>query len=151
MGGRTKDSVQVDKYALENVLLANETTAKEVSKMIGHAGNYLSQVFHSGGYMKRKDYENLKGLLRVTDSDIIKAVPIQRSEPVENIYSAYPVKKSERLELDEANAKFIDLLVLLSGKDKMQILNGIVREFAASSELSSNLYAAIDAIKEIAV
>ena len=102
-------------------------------------------------YMKRKDYENLKGLLRVTDSDIIKAVPIQRSEPVENIYSAYPVKKSERLELDEANAKFIDLLVLLSGKDKMQILNGIVREFAASSELSSNLYAAIDAIKEIAV
>lgn len=149
MSGRTKDSVQIDKYAMENVLLANETTAKEVSQMMGHSGNYLSQIFSSGGYMKRNDFENLKGLLRVTDTDIVKAVPVQRSEPVENIYSAYPVKKGERLELTEANAKFIDLLVLVSGKNKMEIINGIIKDFAANSELSSNLYAAIDAIKDI--
>ena len=149
--GRTKDSVVIDKYALDNVLLANETTAKEVSQMMGHAHNYLSQVVHSGGYMKRRDFENLKGLLRVTDSDIIKAVPVQRSEEVENIYSAYPVKKIERLELTEANAKFVDLLALLSGCDKMKIVNGIIREFAESNELSTTIYSAIDAIKTIAI
>lgn len=149
--GRAKDSVVIDKYALENVLLANETTAKEVSQMMGHAHNYLAQVVRSGGYIKRSDFENLKGLLRITDNDIIKAVPVQRSEEVENIYSAYPVKKVERLELDDSNARFIDLLVLVSGREKMQVINGIIREFAESSELAKNLYSSIDAIKEIAI
>ena len=138
--GRTKDSVQIDKYALENAMLANETTAKEVSLMLGHAHNYMAQVVAGGGYMKRRDYDNLKGLLRVTDSDIIKAVPVQRSEEVESIYQPHPVAKKQGnlFVLDEDNARFIERLLLIGGGgDKNAVVNTIIRRYISSSEVGS--------------
>lgn len=148
--GRSRDAVQIDKYALDNVILANETTAKEVSQLLGHAGNFIANVKLNGGYMKRKDYENLKGLLRVTDSDIAKAVPVQRHEEVENIYSAYPVKKDKNVfTLDEENQQFIDKLSAFCGGEKAKIINAIVREYRQTSALAQTFNAAIDAVKKL--
>lgn len=136
--GRSKDSVQIDKYALENAMLANETSAQEVSVMLGHAKNYMAQVVSSGGWMKRRDYDNLKGLLRVTDTDIVKAIPVQRSEEVESIYQPRPVakKQSNLFVLEDDNARFIERLLLISGGgDKNAVVNTIIRRYLSSSVL----------------
>lgn len=146
--GRTKDSVAIDKYALENAMLANETTSKEVSIMLGHAGNYLSQCVKSW-YMKRKDFENLKGLLRVTDNDIVKAIPVQRSEEVVSIYHANPVRKADVIILDEENEKFVQRLSLFGGGDRSTIVNAIIRDFAKNSSVSLTINAAFDVVKHL--
>lgn len=138
--GRSKDSVQIDKYALENAMLANETSSQEVSVMLGHAKNYMAQVVSSGGWMKRRDYDNLKGLLRVTDTDIVKAVPVQRSEEVESIYQPRPVAKKQGnlFVLEDDNAKFIERLLLISGGgDKNTVINTIIRRYIRNSEVGS--------------
>lgn len=148
--GRSKDSVQIDKYALNNVMVANETTAKEVSQMMGHAHNYLSQIIYGGGWMKRKDFENLKGLLRVTDNDIIKAVPVQRSEEVESIYQPVPVKKPKNVfTLDDDNTAFIEMISAFGGGEKQAIVNAIVTEYRINSDLSAMLNAVTETIKAL--
>ena len=150
MSGRTKDSVQIDKYALNNVLLANETTAMEVSQMMGHSKNYLSQIACSGGWIKRKDFENLKGLLRITDTDIIKAVPVQRHEEVESIYQPLPVKKPKNVfTLDEENDAFIGMIAAFGGDEKAVIVNAIITEYRTNSELAAMLAAVTDTIKNL--
>ena len=150
MGGRTKDSVQIDKYALGNILLANDITAKDMSAMMGHSGSYLSQVCSSGGYMKRKDYENLKGLLRVTDSDIAKAVPVQRQEEVESIYQPVPVKKPKNVfTLDEENDSFVTLVATFGCVEKQAVVNAIVSNYRTNSDLAAMLSAVTDTIKNL--
>ena len=150
MSGRTKDSVQIDKYALNNVLLANETTAKEVSQMLGHSTNYLSQIICGGGWMKRNDFENLKGLLRVTDTDIVKAVPVQRSEEVVSIYQPTPVKKPKNVfTLDEENDAFIGMLAAFGGGEKSAIVNGIIAEYRTNSDLAAMLTAITNTINNL--
>ena len=150
MGGRAKDSVQIDKYALENVLIANETSAQEVSQMLGRSRSYLAQVVHGGGYMKRSDFENLKGLLRITDNDIIKAVPVQRSEEVESVYQPVPVKKAKNVfTLDEENDKFVELIASFGGGEKAAIVNAIVAEYRNNSGLAAMLKNVIDTIKQL--
>lgn len=150
MSGRTKDSVQIDKYALSNVLMANETTAKEVSQMMGHSTNYLSQIVCSGGWIKRKDFENLKGLLRITDNDIVKAVPVQRREEVESIYQPVPVKKPKNVfTLDEENDAFVGMIAAFGGGEKAAIVNAIITEYRTNSDLAAMLTAVTDTIKNL--
>lgn len=153
MQGRTKDSVQIDKYALGNALVANEITAKDMSCMMGHSANFISQVCANGGYMKRKDYENLKGLLRITDSDIIKAVPVQRHEEVESIYQPVPVKKQKTevnvFTLDEENNKFVELVASFGGVEKQAVVNAIVTNYRTNSDLAAMLSAVTDTIKNL--
>lgn len=149
MGGRAKNSVQIDKYALENVLIANEVTAKDVSKMMGHAGNYLSQVYANGGHMKRRDYDNLKGLLRVTDNDIIKAVPVQRREEVVSIYQPTPICKTELLCLDDDNKAFLETLIRIGGGDKAKIINSIVTYYRTHSAVGEALEALVLSVKDL--
>lgn len=74
--GRNAGSVCIDRYAVENAMMANETNAAALSQRLGHASTYLSQVFRNGCFMRREDFDNLKGILRVKDADI-KAIPIQ--------------------------------------------------------------------------
>jgi hypothetical protein len=140
---RTKDAVQIDKYAFENICMANGTNHKEVSERLGKSHAYMYQVLSNGGYMRRTDYENLKGLLRVTDSDLVKAVPVQRSDEVESIYQPVPVKKKTNIfTLDEENQEFVDLLANISGAEKSALVNGIVKAY----RLGSAAYEAIAAI-----
>ena len=148
--GRSRDSVQIDKYALDNVLCAHEITAKDVSKMMGHAGNYLSQVICGGGWMKRRDFDNLKGLLRVTDNDIIKAVPFQRSEEVVSIYQPVPVKKPKNVfTLDDENTAFVEMISAFGGGEKQAIVNAIVTEYRINSDLAAMLNAVTETIKAL--
>ena len=152
MGRRSKDAVQIDKYALENAMLANETSAQEVSVMLGHAKNYMAQVVARGGYINRRDFDNLKGLLRVTDTDIIKAVPIQRSDAVESIYQPTPVakNKSRTVVLTEDVDNVINSLVSICGVDKAKLINGIITEYLDGSDMVKELRSAIDAVKGLA-
>jgi len=148
--GRTKDAVQIDKYALDNAMLANETNAKEVSLRLGHSQGYLAQVRANGGFIKRREYENLKGLLRITDNALIKAAPVQRADEVENIYSPYPVKAGKLANiLDEDNAEFIEMLARIGGADKNALINSIIRSYKQNSALAQTLNAAIDAVKAL--
>lgn len=141
--GRTRDSVQIDKYAFENICMANGTNSTEVSERMGKSHAYMYQVLRGGGYMRRTDYENLKGLLRVTDSDLVKAVPVQRSDEVESIYQPVPVKKKTNIfTLDEENQEFVDLLANISGAEKSALVNGIVKAY----RLGSAAYEALAAI-----
>lgn len=151
MKGRTRGAVQIDRYALENVMMARETNACEVSEKIGRSRAYLSQVFKAGGYMKPSDFENLKGLLRVTDSDI-KAIPIQRSEAVESIYQPVPVAKSaiRTVVLTEDVDNVITSLASICGVDKTKLVNGIITEYLDGSDLVKELRSAIDAVKGLA-
>lgn len=148
---RIKDPVYIDKYALRNACLANETTIAECSVALGRASNYLAQNFRKGRAISMGDYENLKGMLKVTDDSLIKAIPVERAGGAENIYSPRPVKKSETytFKLTDENAEFIGLLVLLGGGDKNDIVNGIVKHFRTNSALAQTINAAIDAVKSI--
>lgn len=140
---RTRDAVQIDKYAFENICMANGTNSKEVSERLGKSHAYMYQVLSNGGYMRRQDYENLKGLLRVTDSDLVKAVPVQRSDEVESIYQPVPVKKKTNVfTLDEDNQEFVDFLANISGAEKSALVNGIVKAY----RLGSAAYEALAAI-----
>ena len=150
--GRIKDSVQVDKYAVENVMLSNYTNAAEVSKKLGHADNYLAQVFSRGGYMRSCDYENLKGILRVTDSDIVKAVPIDRAEEVTSIYAPVPTKKPTNVfTLDADNQEFIDTLVKFGGGEKAVIINAIVKRFRDESPVALAIQSALAAVEALTI
>lgn len=148
---RVKDPVYLDKYALHNACLANETNERELAVAIGHCDNYFSQMFRKGGAISMGDYENLKGILRVTDDSLIKAVPVERADAVVSIYSPKPVKKSEAntFVLNEENARFIDLLVLIGGGEKSKIINSIIDRFRTESALAQTVNAAVDAVKSI--
>lgn len=151
MRGRAKGSVQIDRYALENVMTARETNASEVSQKLGRSKAYLSQVFLAGGYMKPTDFENLKGLLRVTDSDIVKAVPVQRADEVESIYQPRPVYKCDKYSvvISEENYEFIELLQKFGGGEKNTIVNAIIKEFRATSPIAHTLNDALEMVKTI--
>lgn len=145
--GRNAGSVCIDRYAVENAMMANETNAAALSQRLGHASTYLSQVFRNGCFMRREDFDNLKGILRVTDADI-KAIPIQRSDEVESIYQPRPVAKnaSRTFTLDEVNDKYIDFLVGIGSVDKNALINGIIRDYFDKSEIVKALNETIDKI-----
>jgi hypothetical protein len=128
-------------------MMANETNAAALSQRLGHASTYLSQVFRNGCFMRREDFDNLKGILRVTDADI-KAIPIQRSDEVESIYQPRPVAKnaSRTFTLDEVNDKYIDFLVGIGSVDKNALINGIIRDYFDKSEIVKALNETIDKI-----
>lgn len=146
--GRNAGSVCVDRYAVENAMLANETNAAALSQRLGHASTYLSQVFRNGCFMQRKDFDNLKGILRVTDTDIVKAIPIQRSDEVESIYQPTPVAKSasRTFVLNEENNRYLDFLVNISGADKTLLINGIISDYFDNSEIVKMLNETLDKI-----
>lgn len=148
---RIKDPVYLDKYALHNACLASETNQRELAVALGHCENYFSQVFRKGGAISMGDYENLKGMLKVTDNSLVKAIPVERADSVVSIYSPKPVKKSDvnTFALNDENARFIDLLVLIGGGDKSKIINGIIDHFRTESALAQTVNAAVDAIKSI--
>lgn len=97
--------------------------------------------------MRRVDFENLKGILRVTDADI-KAIPIQRSDEVESIYQPTPVAKSasRTFVLNEENNRYLDFLVNFSGADKTLLINGIIRDYFDNSEIAKMLNETLDKI-----
>lgn len=142
-----KDPVYLDKYALYNACLANETTFKELSTKIGHSNNYLSQMFTKGMAMSMGDYENLKGILRVTDNSLVKAIPVERADAVESIYSPRPIKKTKDIPyLSAENEKFIELLAQIVSGDKVNILNGIVNDFRENSAVAGAVGVVVSAI-----
>ena len=57
--GRNSGSVCIDRYAVENAMMANETNAAALSQRLGHASTYLSQVFRNGCFMRREDFDVL--------------------------------------------------------------------------------------------
>ena len=145
--GRNSGSVCIDRYAVENAMMANETNAAALSQRLGHASTYLSQVFRNGCFMRREDFDNLKGILRVTDADI-KAIPIQRSDEVESIYQPVPVAKSasRTFVLNEENNRYLDFLVNFSGADKTSLINGIISDYFDNSEIAKMLNETLDKI-----
>lgn len=145
--GRNAGSVCIDRYAVENAMMANETNAAALSQRLGHASTYLSQVFRNGCFMRREDFDNLKGILRVKDADI-KAIPIQRSDEVESIYQPVPVAKSESrtFVLNEENNRYLDFLVNFSGADKTSLINGIISDYFDNSEIVKTLNETLDKI-----
>jgi hypothetical protein len=145
--GRNSGSVCIDRYAVENAMMANETNAAALSQRLGHASTYLSQVFRNGCFMRREDFDNLKGILRVKDADI-KAIPIQRSDEVESIYQPVPVAKSasRTFVLNEENNRYVDFLVNISGVDKTTLINGIIRDYFDNSEIVKTLNETLDKI-----
>lgn len=145
--GRNAGSVCIDRYAVENAMMANETNAAALSQRLGHATTYLSQVFRNGCFMRREDFDNLKGILRVTDADI-KAIPIQRSDEVESIYQPRPVAKSasRTFVLNEENNRYLDFLVNFSGADKTLLVNGIISDYFDNSEIAKMLNETLDKI-----
>lgn len=145
--GRNAGSVCVDRYAVENAMMANETNAAALSQRLGHASTYLSQVFRNGCFMRREDFDNLKGILRVKDADI-KAIPIQRSDEVESIYQPVPVAKSasRTFVLNEENNRYLDFLVNFSGADKTSLINGIISDYFDNSEIAKMLNETLDKI-----
>lgn len=147
-----KNPVFIDKYALHNACLANETTIAECSVALGRASNYLAQNFRKGRAISMGDYEQLKGMLKITDDSLIKAVPVNRADGSANIYSPRPAKKTDgkQFTLTDKNAGFIDLLAFISGCDKEKIVNGIISEYCADSELSKAVQSTVDIIQIIA-
>jgi len=145
--GRNSGSVCIDRYAVENAMMANETNAAALSQRLGHASTYLSQVFRNGCFMRREDFDNLKGILRVTDTDI-QAIPIQRSDEVESIYQPRPVAKSasRTFVLNEENNRYVDFLVNISGVDKTTLINGIISDYFDNSEIVKTLNETLDKI-----
>lgn len=145
--GRNAGSVCIDRYAVENAMMANETNAAALSQRLGHASTYLSQVFRNGCFMRREDFDNLKGILRVKDADI-KAIPIQRSDEVESIYQPVPVAKSasRTFVLNEENNRYLDFLVNFSGADKTSLINGIISDYFDNSEIAKMLNETLDKI-----
>lgn len=145
--GRNSGSVCIDRYAVENAMMANETNAAALSQRLGHASTYLSQVFRNGCFMRREDFDNLKGILRVNDADI-KAIPIQRSDEVESIYQPVPVAKSasRTFVLNEENNRYLDFLVNFSGADKTTLINGIISDYFDNSEIAKMLNETLDKI-----
>lgn len=145
--GRNAGSVCIDRYAVENAMMANETNAAALSQRLGHASTYLSQVFRNGCFMRREDFDNLKGILRVKDADI-KAIPIQRSDEVESIYQPRPVAKSasRTFVLNEENNRYVDFLVNISGVDKTTLINGIISDYFDNSEIVKTLNETLDKI-----
>ena len=145
--GRNAGSVCIDRYVVENAMMANETNAAALSQRLGHATTYLSQVFRNGCFMRREDFDNLKGILRVTDADI-KAIPIQRSDEVESIYQPRPVAKSasRTFVLNEENNRYLDFLVNFSGADKTLLVNGIISDYFDNSEIAKMLNETLDKI-----
>ena len=164
-GRKPKEGVHLDKYALYNACLANETNIYNVSEALGHARTWLYELIKRGGVISMAEYIQLKGMLRVNDNSLVKAVPIQRSEEVESIYSPYPVKKVEEevepaatgatltsvgLSLTEENVEFVNIIARISGSDETTIVNNLINNFRDSA-VAQTILKAVEFAKELAV
>lgn len=137
------NQVKVDKYALYNACLANHTSFGELSVALGMCRTYVSMRLSDAakggkGVFDKAMYEQMKGMLGVTDDSLIKAVPVERNGSNKSIYSPYvttEVTQAFGLELSEENAGFISLVSKITSIPEGKLINNIIKEYIKSSEI----------------
>lgn len=155
------ETVVIDRHALHNACVASGITLYELNLKIGKSHGYLDMVFRERkGLISKEMYTQMKGILRVTDDSLIKAVPVERGDDKDaSIISPYlgktvpatataPTEKKlfGAVNLDEENARFVTLLSRVSSRSEGNILNGIVRDYMKNSELGDLFEQLIGAI-----
>ena len=140
-----KNKVKVDKHALYNAMLANQITSSELSIALGKSTSYISYMTSDKGgkgEFNEEMYEQMKGMLGITDDSLIKAIPIIRRDSDTSIISPYIATEKKTVapafghfNLDEDNEEFVELVSKITSAEKETIINNIIREYFNSSEL----------------
>lgn len=140
------DVVTIDKYALHNACVMNSMTKKDLAHAMGKSHSYIDMVIRRGGMIRQDMYELMKGILRVTDDSLIKAIPVERGdEKTASLISPYmkvaeapvtPVPNDcAAPALDDDNANFVAVISQIGKRTTNETINIIIRDYMLNSDL----------------